>query len=58
MDVIGNQRPTKAKGFRLGDDITQTFDKSIPVLIIGKNAAALDTANDDVMQYTKGFYPY
>jgi hypothetical protein len=32
--MIGNQRPTKAKSFRLGDDITQTLNKIIPVLII------------------------
>ena len=50
MNVIGYQRPTNGKGFRLGDDITQTFDKIIPVLIIGKDTTVLDTANDDMMQ--------
>jgi hypothetical protein len=34
MDMIGYQRPGKAKSFRLGDNITQPFNKIIPVLII------------------------
>jgi hypothetical protein len=34
MGMVGNDRPTKAKSFRLGDNITQTFNKIIPVLII------------------------
>ena len=29
MEVIGNQRPTKAKSIRLGDETTQTLDKII-----------------------------
>jgi hypothetical protein len=34
MGMVGNQRPSETKGFRLGDDITQTFNEIIPVLII------------------------
>jgi hypothetical protein len=34
MDMIGYERPSKAKSLRLGDNITQPFNKIIPVLII------------------------
>jgi len=40
------------KGFGLGDDITQTAYKIIPVLIIGKYPSALDSTNNDMMQGT------
>jgi hypothetical protein len=32
--MIGDERPSKAKSFRLGDNITQTFNKIVPALII------------------------
>jgi hypothetical protein len=34
--MIGDEHPSETKGFRLGDDITQPFNKIIPVLIIFK----------------------
>jgi hypothetical protein len=34
MRMLGDQRPGKTKGFRLGDDLTQPFNEIIPVLII------------------------
>jgi hypothetical protein len=34
MGMVGDKRPRKTSGLRLGDDITQTFDEIIPVLII------------------------
>jgi hypothetical protein len=34
MDMIGNESPPQTKSFRLGDDITQTLNEIIPVLII------------------------
>ena len=50
--MIGDERPSKAKSFRLSDNITQPFNKIIPVLIIGKYTSALDSANNDMMQGT------
>jgi len=37
-------------GFRLGDDITQAFNKIIPVLIIGEYPPTLDSTNNNMMQ--------
>jgi hypothetical protein len=52
MGMIGDECPCKTKGFGLGDDITQTVYKIIPVLIIGKYPSALDSTNNDMMQGT------
>jgi len=50
MGVIGDERPSKTKGFRLGDDITQAFNKIIPVLIIGEYPPTLNSTNNNMMQ--------
>jgi hypothetical protein len=50
MGMIGEERPSKTKGFRLGDDITQAFNKIIPVLIIGEYPPTLDSTNNNMMQ--------
>jgi hypothetical protein len=35
MGMIGDQRPGKARGFHLAEDLTQPFNEIIPVLIKG-----------------------
>ena len=50
MGMIGDERPSKTKGLRLGDDITQPFNKIIPVLIIGEYPPTLDSTNNNMMQ--------
>ena len=50
MAMIADERPSKTKGFGLGDDITLAFNEIIPVLIIGEYPAALDSTNDNTMQ--------
>jgi hypothetical protein len=52
MDMIGNESPPQTKSFRLGDDITQTLNEIIPVLIIWEYTSALDSANHDMIQGT------
>ena len=56
MDMIGNERPTKANSVGLGDDITQTFDEIIPVLVICKYASTFDSANNDMMKGAGSVY--
>ena len=47
--MIGDQRPSKTKGLRLGDDITLAFNKIIPVLIIGKYSLTHAPTNNNMM---------
>jgi hypothetical protein len=46
VGVIGHQRPSITKRFRLADDLTQAFKEIIPVLIICEYTPALDSAYD------------
>jgi hypothetical protein len=50
MRMIGDERPSKTIGLRPGDDITQAFNKIIPVLIIGEYSPTLDSTNNNMMQ--------
>ncbi|AJY69902.1 hypothetical protein RW64_10045 [Geobacter sulfurreducens] len=50
MEVIGHERPGKASGAALGEKFRQTGDETRPVVVIVKDVAAFDTADDDVMQ--------
>ena len=47
---IGDECSSETKGFHLGDNITQPFNKIIPVLIIAEYTSALDSTNNDMMQ--------
>ena len=52
--VVGNQGPGKKAGCGLFHNSPQPVDKMVPIKIVGKDVAALDTANDDVVQRTGG----
>ena len=48
--MIGDKRPGETGGVRFSDDIAQTFNEIIPVLIIFEYPLTLDSTDDDMMQ--------
>ena len=52
--MIGNQRPAKTKGLRVGDNIIDSLNEVFAVGIIFENFPALDSPNDDMLQGTGG----
>ncbi len=53
--MVGNQRPAVTWGIRVGEDITEAFDKPIAITVIGKYRVTIDTPEDDVVQRTGVF---
>jgi len=49
MDV-----PNFPKRFGVGDDLTEPVNKIVPILVIRKYESALNSANDYMMQSTRG----
>jgi hypothetical protein len=49
MKMIGDQRPGKAAGFRLFQDLAQPIDKIVTILIIFENFTTLDAANNNMV---------
>ena len=50
MNVIGQQRPCVSIGVHLRQQRTEPLDETAAVEIVGKDRAALDAADDDVLQ--------
>jgi hypothetical protein len=50
--MIGYQRPAKIEGFRVCDNVAESFNEIIPVLIVSKNPFALSAANNNMLQRT------
>ena len=58
MGMIRDERRSETKGFRLGDDITQTFNEIIPALIIWEYPPTLNYESYNFMgcpQFLLGF---
>lgn len=56
VEVVGNQGPGKTAGRGIDKDSGKTGDEFIPVRIVGKYLAPLDTAADDVVQGAGSVY--
>ena len=54
MKMVGYQGPSVADGLSLFNNSAQPVEKIVPIMIVGKDVAPLDTANDDVMQSAGG----
>jgi hypothetical protein len=54
--MVWDQCPGIAGGVRLGHDLTQPFQKVIPVMIVQENGSSCDSSTDDMVQSTGCVY--
>jgi hypothetical protein len=50
MEVVRNQRPCIAQGFRIQEDFSQSIEKVTPVLVVSEYATPFNTTDHDVVQ--------
>jgi hypothetical protein len=54
--MMGHKSPRLASRLRLLEQIPQPIDEVVPVGVILENRPALDSPNDNVLQFTGGIY--
>ena len=53
VNMIGHQRPGKALGLCVEQQEGKMLDKSLPILVVFENFAAIDAPHNDVLEKTR-----